>query len=296
MSNSFQNKKELRFVLTLGTGSFGASKGNQIILEGYRAVADIDKAGGMMMGTLRAQIFGVSQSDMNSCVTYPFQPSRLAGQAVLLNTIQVFAIDGNQETLVFTGNVVNAWGNYRAMPDVFLEIQAMSTAVGNLTPTAPVSYDGQIDVATAMKQIADKLGLTFENHGVISSLQNQYLPNSPLEQAQTIVQAAGVWMYIDNGVMSITPAGQPTSKIVPLISRATGMIGYPTFDSVGVNFQALFNPALSFGGLFEIQSDIPQANAILIATSISYKLESEKPSGAWFMSVRGTKSGLAISQ
>jgi hypothetical protein len=65
MSTSFQNKKALRFIITLGTGKFGSSNNNQITLQGFRATVDIDKAGGTQMGTLKAQIFGVSQSDMN---------------------------------------------------------------------------------------------------------------------------------------------------------------------------------------------------------------------------------------
>ena len=69
MTTSFENKKELRFIITLGTGKFGSSSNNQIRLEGFRATVEIDKAGGMMMGTLRAQIYGVQQTDMNSITT-----------------------------------------------------------------------------------------------------------------------------------------------------------------------------------------------------------------------------------
>ena len=52
---SFENKKALRFVITLGTGKFGSSNNDTITLQGFRASADIDKAGGMMMGTYSFQ-------------------------------------------------------------------------------------------------------------------------------------------------------------------------------------------------------------------------------------------------
>ena len=42
---SFDNKKQLKFLITLGTGLFGSSKNNVITLQGYRAVVEIDKAG-----------------------------------------------------------------------------------------------------------------------------------------------------------------------------------------------------------------------------------------------------------
>ncbi len=44
MTNSFENKKELRFIITLGTGKFGSSNNNQITLEGYRATVDFTTA------------------------------------------------------------------------------------------------------------------------------------------------------------------------------------------------------------------------------------------------------------
>lgn len=294
MTQSFTNKKELKFVITLGNGTFGSSSANQITLQGYRATVDIDKAGGMMMGTLRAHIYGVSQSDMNSCVTFPYQPQRLS-QGVKFNTVQVFAIDGAQETLVFTGNIINAWGNYDAMPDVYLTIQAQSTAAAQLTPVAPSSFNGAASVPTVAAQLASAMGLTFENNGVASIVSNQYLPGTALDQLRAVTQAAGCWMYIDNGVCAITPAYQARNKPAPLISAQTGMIGYPTFDGFGVNFKSLFNPAVVFGGPVQIQSDIPQASGMRIVTSIAYELDSEKPNGRWFMRIRGTTGNLSIS-
>ncbi len=293
--SSFTNKKELKFVITLGGGNFGSSSNNTITLQGFRASVSIDRGGGAIGGTLRAQIYGVSQSNMNSCVTFPYQPQKLtAGATIKMNTIQVFAIDGAQQTLVFTGNIVNAWGNYKSMPDVFLEIQAQSSFAAQIQPAAPTSFNGSMDVAKTMAQLAATMGLTFENNGVNVQLSNQYLANTPLEQAKTLARNAGVWMYIDNGVLAITPANQPRNKPIPLISPETGMIGYPTFDGFGVNFETLFNPAVVFGGSIQIQSSIPQATGVWIATNIALKLESEKPGGGWFMTIRGTKSGLAV--
>jgi len=290
MPTSFANKKELRFLITLGTGKFGSSNNNQITLQGFRAVVDIDKAGGMMMGTLRAQIFGVSQSDMNAITTLQWKP-----KAFIPNTVQVFAIDGNQETLVFSGNIVNAWGNYRTMPNVFLMIQAQAAYFNQLQAVAPTSFKGPIDVVAAMSQLAGNMGLTFENNGVSGViLQNQYLPNTYLEQAKTLAQAAGIWLYVDGDILAITPQNQPRKKPIPLISAETGLDGYPTFDGVGVNFTALFNPSLVFGGSFELKTSIPQAAGVWIATTIAYKLESEKPDGSWFAMIRGTKTGLAV--
>ena len=288
--SSFTNPKELKFVITLGTGSFGSSSNNQITLQGFRARVRIDKAGGMMMGTLRAQIYGVSQSNMNSATTLQWKP-----KAFIPNTIQVFAIDGNQQTLIFSGNIINAWGNYQNMPDVFLEIQAQAAYFNQLQGVAPTSYQGQIDVVTAMQQLASTMGLTFENNGVSGkSLVNQYLPNTALEQAKTLASAAGIWLYVDNDTLAITPAYQPRSKPIPLISAETGLKSYPTFDGVGVNFQILFNPSVIFGGSVQVETSIPQARGMWIVTSIAHDLDSSTPGGSWLSTVRGNQTGLAV--
>lgn len=290
MSTSFANKKALRFIITLGTGAFGSSKNNQITLQGFRATVDIDKAGGTQMGTLKAQIFGVSQSDMNSVTTLQWKP-----KSFIPNTVQVYAIDGTQETLVFTGNIVNAWGNYQNMPDVFLMIQAQAAYFNQLAPVAPTSFNGSVDVATAMSALATQMGLTFENNGVSKQLQNQYLPNTALEQAKSLATAAGCWLYIDSGVLAIAPAYQARSKPVPIISSSSGLVSYPTFDGVGVNFEAYFNPSVIFGASIQVDSSIPQAAGTWIVTSIAHLLDSEKPGGRWFSRIRGNATGLAVT-
>lgn len=291
MATSFQNKKQLKFVITLGTGSFGTTKNNQITLQGFRASVDIDKAGGQMMGELRAQIYGVSQSDMNSITTLQWKP----GYAIK-NTIQVFAVDGNQVTLVFQGNILNAWGNYDSMPDVYLQIQAQSAFFNQLIAVAPRSFKGSIGVATIMQQIANSMGLTFENNGVSTQLTDVYLPNTDLTQARLLARAAGIVLIIDDTTLAICPPNTSRKGIVPLISDQTGLSGYPTFDGVGVNFSILFNPAVTFGGSIKLTSSIKQASGTWIVTSIAHKLESEKDGGAWFSKIRGNSSGLAISK
>jgi hypothetical protein len=287
---SFENKKQLRFVITLGTGKFGSSDNDTITLQGFRAIADIDKAGGMMMGTLRAKIFGVKQVDMNSVTTLQWKPGTL-----IPNTVEVFAIDGAAETLVFAGNIVNAWADYQSMPDVYLHIQAQSAFFNALKAIPPRSFKGRVDVASVMAQITRDLGYTFENNGVTTQLTDVYLPNTGMEQAKDLARAAGCDLYLDDKILAITPSNVPRKVIIPLISPASGLVGYPTFDGVGVNFQTLFNPAVTFGGSVKLETDVQQAAGEWVVTSVGHRLESEKPGGAWFSTIRGNQNGLAVT-
>lgn len=286
---SFDSKKQLRFVITLGTGKFGSSNNDTITLQGFRAIADIDKAGGMMMGTLRAKVFGVKQVDMNSVTTLQWKAGLL-----IPNTVEVFAIDGAAETLVFAGNIVNAWADYQSMPDVYLHIQAQSAFFNALKAVPPRSFKGGVDVASVMAQIARDLGYTFENNGVATQLTDVYLPNTGMEQAKDLARAAGCDLYLDDKILAITPPNVPRKVIIPLISPASGLVGYPTFDGVGVNFQTLFNPAVTFGGSVKLETDVQQAAGEWVVTSVGHRLESEKPGGAWFSTIRGNANGLAV--
>lgn len=289
--DSFSNKKQLRIVVTLGTGSFGSSSNNQITLEGFRSSVEIDKAGLQMMGTLRAQIFGVSQSDMNAITTVQWKPGTIIGS----NKVDVFAIDGAQETLVFSGNIVNAWANYNSMPDVFLMIQAQTAYHAALTPVAPRSYKGSIDVASVMGQIAQSMGFTFENNGVTTQLSGLYLPGTAVDQALSLAHQAGIDLYVDDNVLAITPSNQSrATSPIPELSSGSGNVGYPTFDGVGVNFEILFNPAVKFGGVVKLVTSVKAITDISsqwIITSLSHKLESEKTGGAWFTTLRGNLNG-----
>lgn len=288
---SFSNKKELRFIITLGSGVFGSSKSNQVTLQGFRAMVDIDKAGGMMMGTLKAKIYGVRQADMNSITTLQWKP-----RTWIPNTVEVFAIDGDAETLIFAGNIVNAWADYQGMPDVFLQIQAQSAFFNALKAVPPRSFKGSIDVASVMSQLAISMGYAFENNGVNTQLTDIYLPNTGLEQAKDLAKAAGCDLYLDDKVLAITPPNVPRKSLIPTISSSSGLIGYPTFDGVGVNFRAIFNPGVTFGGSIKLETDVQQAAGQWIVTSIAYKLESESPGGSWFSTIRGNANGLAVTR
>lgn len=288
-ASSFQNKKEIQFVIRLGTGTFGSSNANTITLQGFRASIDIDKAGGNQMGTLQARIYGVAESDMNAITTLMWKQDLYNP-----NTIVVTAIDGTQQTQIFAGNIVQAWGNYQSQPDVFLQIQAQTAYVGQLTPTAPTSFQGSVSVAAIAAQIAQTMGFTFENNGVTTQLSNVYLAGTALDQLKSLVKAANCDLYLDDTIVAICPRFQPrTQTSVPSISPQSGLFGYPSFDNTGINFRCLFNPAIKFGGSVALQSSIPKANGQYLVLCVGHQLESEKPGGAWYSIVKGINNAIA---
>lgn len=289
--SSFSNKKRLKFIIALGSTSF-ESGADQIELSDFRAIVDVDKAAGMTMGQLRAKIYGIKESAMHTITTIALQAAKYSEMKWIPNTITVIAIDGDVETVIFQGNIVNAWADYQSMPDVFLHVHAQSAMFARLQPIAPKSFKGAVDVAVVIQQLATDMKLKFENNGVSVQLQDVYLDNTALVQAQDLAKMAAINLVIDDNVLAICPInGSRTSDTIPTVSPKTGMVGYPTVDAAGVTVNALFNPAIRFMKQFKVESDQPRANGTWVATSISLRLESERPNGAWFMSVRGNFEG-----
>lgn len=286
------NKKRLRFIVTLGVGKFGSSDNNRITLEGYRSTAFIDKAGDQTMGAARVQIYGVTQADMNSITTLQWGINQW-----IKNTVEIYAIDGDSETRVFQGNIINAWAEYHAMPDVFLQITAQSAFFDKLAPAPARSFRGAVDVATVMQQVAASMGRTFENNGVSVMMNDVYLCSTDLEQALGLANDAGIGFFLDDDVLAITPAPDiPRGGIAPVVSSVTGMVGYPTFTGYGVHVTTLFNPSIRFGGTIKIESDVPAANGEWMVVSVAHRLEAEKPNGAWFSTVQANSSGYALAK
>lgn len=281
---SFDNKKQLRFVITLGSDNpkFDEAGADQIILQGYRATVICENAGWVQMGELRAEIFGMSQSDMNAITSYP-----LSITEATRNKIVVYAIDGKQESVVFAGNMVKAWPDYSRMPDVCFRIQARAAYSSALQTVAPRSFKGGSNVADIMRQIATSMGLVFENSGVNVMLSDVYLANTDLEQARDLAKAAGIELNIENNVLSIWPKGSYRNALIPLVSADTGLIGYPSFDGTFLIFDTLYNPSFITGGLIKVESDNLAAKGQWQILKMAHRLESEKPGGAWFSSVVG---------
>lgn len=283
---SFSNKKQLRFVIQLGKGTFDASDNNIITFQGFRASATIEKAGGVQMGTLDARIYGVAMQDMNSLTSLQWSVDYATK-----NVIQVFAIDGEVESMVFSGTILKAWGNYNAPPDVYLDIQANTAHIPLITASKPITFKDEKDVSELMSDIAKAMNFQFENNNVHSKIRDVYLAGTLIDQARELAFAADFDLYINDTTVAITNKYSPRAGDIPEISPESGMIGYPTFDSIGVTLRTMYNPAIIFGGSISVVSAIEKASGQWTVACLSHLLEAETIGGAWQSTIRGVFNG-----
>ena len=302
-NSSFANPKNLHFVIQLAQQRAPiVSNGqnyNTITLDGLRSVVRIDNAGGAMMGTLTAQIYGLTDSQMNALTSPQWDSLVPTDPASGENLIQVIAIDGNQETVVYNGQILNAWGVYTSMPDVYLYIQAMVGYYQLVVPSPPLSIAANTKIATAMQQIANAMGYQFENNGVSGIIsKGTYVANTLMEQARNLMMAYRFWMYLDStspNTLAIAPNGTARAKASALISPQTGLIGYPMFNRTGINFDTLFNPAIVFGGPVQVQSSLANASGTWIVQSMTHSLSCQVEDGPWQSTINAVSSKVISS-
>ena len=92
-------------------------------------------------------------------------------------------------------------------------------------------------------------------------------------------------MYdVSNGTLAIWPNGsyRTSQTNYPVISTAAGMVKYPQYTSVGVNFRSLYNPKLLYGTLINMQSSLQPACGKWVIYNMVHSLEANVPHGSWF--------------
>lgn len=277
-------QRRLDFTFTLKTGTFSGTGSNALSVGGLRARADMTFFAKPSAFSLTARVFGLPQSVMNDLSTM----GKIVGDNKF-NRVDVYAGDAEAgSTLVFSGNMHDAWGNYHSAPEVSFDITAQTANIDSISAVAPLSYNGSVDVASMLSSIAGQMNppRTFENNGVSVIVHNAYHPGTLTQQIQEICDMANINYSDDGQTLAIWPPGGSRGGSIPLISPTTGMVGYPTYTSQGIDIVTIFNPSIHFGGLVQVESSIKGANKTFSVVGMVHNLEAQTPSGAWFTAVR----------
>jgi hypothetical protein len=284
--------KQISVQITLGQGQFGEDGSNQVTLTNHRTVVNIGCAGGESMGALQMRMYGLRNDLINTLTTIGPINSAIRAR----NTISISAGDnvtGLSE--IYVGTINEAWGDYQGAPEVSFNVTGFAGLLEAVKPVQPISFQGSADVATIMSGLAKTMGVNFENNGVTAQLSNPYLPGTAWQQVQACARAADIRFALDRSTLSIWPKNGARAGGIPVISPATGLVGYPSFASNGLTVTIPFNPNIQIGGQIQVQSSVQMANGIWTVFNINHAIESEQPGGSWFTQIQcypGTDTGL----
>lgn len=280
------SEKLIDISFDLATGQF-AGGGNKAVVSGLRVAAEISNRGGAEQSFAELAIYGLDKSLMNQLSNVGNRYNK-----TLLNGIQILAGDSaSGMSLVFAGQIYDAFVNAQDMPNVSFQVSAMPGYYYRMEPASPLSVKGAADVATMMSGIAKQMGMAFENAGVTAKLSNAYYPGTPWQQASAIAKDAGIEWFIDKNTLVIMSATKARDGVIPVISSKTGMVGYPVFNQAYVIVKALFNPDVKYGGQVTIESELTAANGTFIVQELVYGLDSKLPNGRWFMTITARVAG-----
>jgi hypothetical protein len=294
----------LNVTFGLTSGTFTDSGSNSLTLTGLRIHADAHFPGGSDMNSLHAEIYGMTLSQMNDLMTYGAIPQNTGKNTVTLTAGD--AVNGMSQ--VFSGTIVNAWGDFQSAPEVVLHVQGSGGTNPAVAATPPTSSAGSVSIPTLMQQVAGAAGMQFENNGVTGMLSNPYYPGTAREQLLAMVKDVGCeWNAMENNVVSIWPVdGSRAGGVTTQVNKDTCMVGYPLFNANGIVVKTLYTPSIKFGTLIQVTSDLTGsqtsgnvtvgggtsgANGTWKVMSIDYDLDSLVFGGQWFSTLFASLPG-----
>jgi hypothetical protein len=269
-------KKKIDISFSLAGPAQPGDKGSTAAAKGLRVSAHI-KAVSSDQPTAQIKIYGMNLSWMNRLCTIGM-PRQGSNQ----NTVTISAGDDvSGMATVFVGNIQMCFPDLNESPDSPMVIEAVGSVYDQMQPITPNSFPNGADVATILSGIANQMNYRFVNNGVTLQIPPQYLWGTAVQQIEKIKSAAPFEIDISGGVMTIWPAGGSRAGAVPVISKETGMIGYPRYFENGISLDTEFNPQITIGSQIQVKSIIQAACKTWPVIGVEHHLEAEVPDGTW---------------
>lgn len=293
-------KRKIRISIKLASASgtnqpntFAESGTDTVTVDDARCRVRIQNSGAPAGSQAQVDVYGLAPSLMNQLSTLG-----LAFNLVPRNTISISAGDDDSGlAVVFGGTIIAGYGDYNQAPDVPFHLEAQAGLAEAVLPASPSSYTGPTDAATILSNLAQQMGKGFENNGVSVKLSNPYYSGNLWTQVREVARDAGVNAeLVDGGTkLAIWPMGGARGDSGVLLSKDTGMIGYPAFTQQGIMVRSLFNPAVTFGSSIKVESVVlsgvaaaqkQQSPGLKVASTwaiqkLDHALDSLVPHGLW---------------
>lgn len=112
----------------------------------------------------------------------------------------------------------------------------------------------------------------------------------PITKIRTATNAIGADVIFDDDKTVLIPKDgvRRAEGGIPLVSAATGMIGYPVFTSQGIQCKTFFRPELRVAAVVKVESIVPHASGTWKITQLTHTLSAHNPgSSTWETSFDG---------
>ena len=281
MAKSFTRKQ-----IRVGMALYKDEQKRTLVYEGIETHVSIEKPGEPDQNKATVEMYNLSMDAMRDMTTLSFRPLQTKK-----NLIVIFAGDEtNGMSQCFAGEIDTAYADFSGAPTIKMHIEAAAGSYPSLKASPPIAVKGAQSAASLIEQFAKESGYSFLNNGVTSSVKNAVLNGSPVQKMRTVAGMVGCELLIDDNVVKIQPfdKGLDEGNAV-LMSKDSGMLGYPTFTSEGISLKCLYNPDLQLGGMIEVDTVVPGAKGTWKITKLSHSLVANAVSaGDWFSSIEAS--------
>lgn len=277
--------KQLRvtFILAGTNQVFPGTGNNTLTLVGLRTSASVE-AVARLATQMDLKVYGMKAADMNALTVAWANPPVVLDHLVILE-----ANDGSGWTQVFSGTIKEAQPIYRAQPNVYFQVLAMTGYFQKINPVPPTSYPEVVDIGVAAPDIIAKMGggFTYVDGGATGVLTNPYFWGTAWDQLKQACAAAKADFYIQGSQILVVPQGQPRANAPAVVlNRASGLIGSPEYSGAGLEVMAIFNPAFSCGSPLQLETNVPAATGRWYPFKMRHRLDAVLPRGQWMTSLQ----------
>lgn len=262
---------EIDLTLTQVGATFGPGQGNTKHIQGLACDVNVEKVGLPSKNTATVDIFNLKQSDIEKITTT--SPRRLD---VKRNIITIRAYErGGFPGEVFQGEIFLAYGTYDS-PDLGVHIEAITGIYPALEISRPFTHEGEIDGIEIIKKYTNEIGYTFENPIPLPKMfvRDPVLNGSPIDKIEEIGRILGIQVIIDDMAVKVLPWGEALKGKAIKVNSKTGMIGYPAFNSNGIQVYHEYRPHFIQGCMIDVESIVPKASGLWKVIKMSHQLQS----------------------
>lgn len=267
----YQNQ-QLSFEIALSAGRQFADGSNSIKIEGARSVAQISHVGGNNSLEASVMIWGLNKSIMTTLTQF-----KTWNGGKEFNVIKIRA----NGLICYEGTIIDCFADFNQAPDVPLTINCLPCAFLMTAKTPPFSQAGSVKVEDIIRTVIAPFNMPLNNIGVTAVLSDPIFAGSPYSQIIAVTNAVGCFVEFSYNDVTIRERQKPLDDEPINISVGTGLIGYPMYNSIGLNIKTFYNGNYKLGQKINLTSSIPLADGEYMINAIFHNLSCEMPSGLW---------------
>ena len=247
--------------------------------------------GGGVWGQAKVSIFGVPLESMNKIARLWLEVLT----PTMNDAMEIDVWDGSNYVPFFRGVITWSAVNASGAPQVALEIEASDAMAAQLSIAPPYSQEGPVDLREAITTILKPAGLEVEFAQSLPAypVQKVYAEGTAMQQAETLMrQFPELSYYINLQRFLVRPVNGPLGGDPIPVNKNTGMIGYPTYSTSGVQLATLFDPRIRPGLALDIQTIFDFVNRTKwVAAVLQHTLQPNTPGGQWMTQIAAQSYG-----